>query len=102
MGIIHEDSDDIQEVSAINKSPMVPKKHQRVVQKIAQNLTQNVAQSTSKVNEAAVYDAAELDLIQSCLGKPVTLTDAKDSPIKVAKQKRKCITKEQDQSQDRS
>ena len=102
MGIIHEDSDDIQEVSAVNKSQMVPKKHQRVVQKIAQNVTQNVAQSTSKVGQAAVYDAAELDLIQSCLGKPVTLTDAEDSPVKVAKWKKKYITKEQDQSQDRS
>ena len=45
MGITHEDDDDIQEVSVVDKSPMVPEKHQRVVQKVAQN----VAQSTSKV-----------------------------------------------------
>ena len=28
MGITHEDDDDIQEVSAVDKSPMVPEKHQ--------------------------------------------------------------------------
>ena len=28
MGITHEDDDDIQEVSVVNKSPMVPEKHQ--------------------------------------------------------------------------
>ena len=95
MGITHEDDDNIKEVSAVDKSQMVPEKHQRVVQKF----TQNVAQSTSKVSEAAAYDAVELDLIQSCLGKPITLTDAEDSPVKVAKWK-KCSTKEQDQSWD--
>ena len=42
-----------------------------------------------------------LDLIQSCLGKPFTLMDAKESPIKVAtKWKKKCSMKEWDQSQD--
>ena len=75
---------------------MVPEKHQQVVQKV----TQNVAQSASKVSKAATYDAAELDLIQSCLGKPITLMDAEDSPVKVTKQK-KCSTKERDQSRDR-
>ena len=94
MGITHEDDDDIQEVSAANKSPMVPKKCQRVVQKITQNVAQNIAQSTSKVGEAAAYDAAELDLIQSCLGKPITLTDAEDSPVNVTKWKKKRSAKE--------
>ena len=84
MGITHEDDDDIQEVSAVDKSPMVPEKCQRVVQKIAQNVTQNITQSASKVGKAAAYDTAELDLIQSCLGKPVTPTDTEDSPVKVA------------------
>ena len=97
MGITHEDDDNIQEVSVVNKSPMVPEKCQRVVQKV----TQNVTQSASKVGEAAAYDAAELDLIQSCLGKPVTLMDTEDSAIKVAKQKKKHSTKEWDQSRDR-
>ena len=100
MDITHEGDDDIQEVSVVDKSPMVPEKCQKVVQKVTQNVTQNVTQSASKVGEAAVYDAVELDLIQSCLGKPVTPTDAKDSPIKVAKWKKKCSTKEQDQSWD--
>ena len=85
MGITHEGDDDIQEVSVVDKSLMVPEKCQRVVQKIAQN----VAQSASKVGEAAAYDAVELDLIQLCLGKPVTLMDAEDSPVKVAKQKKR-------------
>ena len=71
-----------------------------MVQKITQNVTLNVTQSTSKVGEAAAYDAAELDLIQSCLGKPVTLTDAEDSPVKVTKWKKKRSAKEQDQSWD--
>ena len=94
----HEDNDNIQEVSVVDKSPMVPEKHQQVVQKVAQNVTQ----STSKVSKVAAFDAAELDLIQSCLGKPVTPTDAEDSPIKVtSKWKKKCSAKERDQSQDR-
>ena len=100
MGITHEDNDDIQDVSVVDKSPMVPEKHQQVVQKVTQNVTQNVAQSTSKVSEAATYNAAELVLIQSFLGKPVTLMDAEDSPIKVAKWKKKHIAKEWDQSWD--
>ena len=73
-----------------------------MVQKVTQNVTQNVTQSTSKVSEVAAFDAAELDLIQSCLGKPITLTDTEDSPIKVAsKWKKKHSAKEWDQSQDR-
>ena len=99
--IIHEDDDNIQEVSAVDKSPMVPEKHQRVVQKVTQNVTQNVTQSASKVGELAVFNAVELDLIQSCLGKPVTLMDTEDSPVKVAsKQNKKHSTKEWDQSRD--
>ena len=74
---------------------MVPEKHQRV----GQNVAPNVTQSASKVGEAAAFDAAEFDLIQSCLGKPITLTDAKDSLIKATtKWKKKCSAKEQDQS----
>ena len=94
MGITHEDDDDIQEVSAVDKSLMVPEKCQRVVQKVTQNVTLNVTRSASKVSEAAVYYATELDLIQSCLGKPVTLMDAEDSPIKVTKWKKKHSAKE--------
>ena len=95
MGITHDDDDDIKEVSLFNKSLMVPEKCQRVVQ----NVAQNVIQSASKVGEVAAFDAAELDLIQSCLSKPITLTDTEDSPIKVAsKQKKKHSTKEWDQS----
>ena len=76
---------------------MVPEKCQRV----GQNVTQNVTQGTSKVGEAAALDTTELDLIQSCLGKPITLTDAKDSPVKAAtKWKKKHSTKEWDQSWD--
>ena len=98
IGITHDDNDDIKEVSLVNKSPMVPEKHQRV----GQNVAQHVTQSTSKVGKAATLDAAELDLIQSCLGKPITLSDAKDSPVKATtKWKKKHSTKEQDQSQDR-
>ena len=64
-------------------------------------MVQNVTQSASKVSEVAAFDAMELDLIQSCLVKPVTPTDAKDSPVKAtAKWKKKHSLKEQDQSQD--
>ena len=49
----------------------------------------------------AALDAAELGLIQSCLGKPVTLMDTEDSPINTAmKQKKKHSMKEWDQSWD--
>ena len=71
IGITHDDDDNIKEVSSVNKSPMVPEKHQRV----GQNIAQHVAQIASKVGKAATFDAAELDLIQSCLGNPVTLTE---------------------------
>ena len=68
---------------------------------MGQNVAQHVTQSTSKVGEVAALDAAKWDLIQSCLGKPITLTDAEDSPIKTAmKQKKKHSTKERDQSRD--
>ena len=97
IGITHDDNDDIKEVSLVNKSSMVPEMHQRV----EQNVIQHFAQSTSKVGEAAALDATELDLIQSCLGKPVTPMDTKDSPIKATtKWKKKHSTKERDQSQD--
>ena len=98
MGITHDDDDDdIKDVSSVDKSPMVLKKCQWV----GQNVTQNVAQSASKVGEAATLDATELDLIQLCLGKPVTLMDAKDSPVKTtSKRKKKHCVKEHDQSQD--
>ena len=78
MGITHDDDDNIKEVSLVDKSPMVPEKCQWVVQ----NITQNITQSASKVSEVAVFDAMELDLIQSCLGKPITLTDTEDCPVK--------------------
>ena len=62
---------------------------------------QNVMQSASKVSEAAVLDTAELDLIQSCLGKPISLMDTEDSPVKTASKWKKHSVKEWDQSQDR-
>ena len=98
MGITHDDhDDDIKEVSSVDKSLMVPEKCQWVEANVAQNITQ----SASKVSEMAVLDAAQLDLIQSCLGKPISLTDTKDSPVKPAsKWKKKRSVKEQDQSRD--
>ena len=97
MDITHDDDDDIKEVSSVHKSPMVLEKRQWV----GQNVAQHVTQSTSKVGEVAALDAAELGLIQSCLGKPVTLMDAEDSPVNTAmQQKKKCSMKEQDQSWD--
>ena len=88
MGITHDDDDDITE------------KHQQV----AQNITQSIAQSANTVGEAAVLDVVELQLIKSCLGQPITLTDTKaeDSPMKVTtKRKKKRSKNEQDQSHDR-
>ena len=102
MGITHKD-DDIKEIPPSNKSPMVPEKHQRVGQDAAQNVTESITQSTSEVGEAAVLDAAELDLIQSCLGKPIMLMDAEaeDSPMKATtKRKKKHSKNKQDQSRD--
>ena len=49
-------------------------------------------------------DAAELELIQSCLGKPIMPTDAEaeDNPMKATtKRKKKCSHEVQDQSCDR-
>ena len=102
MGITCED-DDIKEIPPSDKSLMVPEKHQWVGPDAAQNITQSITQSTSKVGEAAVLVAAELDLIQSCLGKPITPTDAEaeDSPMKVTtKRKKKHSKKKWDQSWD--
>ena len=96
IGISHDDDDDIKEVSSVDKSPMVREKCRRV----GQNVAQHVAQSASKVGEAAALDAAELDLIQSCLGKPVTPMDTEDSPVKATTKWKKCSAKEQDQSRD--
>ena len=96
MGITHND-DNIKEISPFDKSLMVPQKHQQVGQSVAQNVTW----SASKVGEAAVLDAAELQLIELCLGKPITPTDAEaeDSPMKATtKQKKKHSQKEWDQS----
>ena len=103
MGITHED-DDIKEISLSDKSPMVPEKCQWVGQNVTQNITQSIAQSASVVGKAAVLDVAELELIESCLGKSVTPTDteAEDSPMKATtERKKKCSQKEQDQSCDR-
>ena len=102
MGITHDD-DDIKEIPPSDKSPMVPEKCQWVGQDATQNVAQSITQSASKVSEAAVLDAAELDLIQSCLGKPITPMDAEaeDSPMKVTtKRKKKRSQKEWDQSCD--
>ena len=86
MGITHED-DDIKEVSPSDKSSMVPEKRQWLVKNIAQNITQ----SASMVSEAAVLDVAELELIQSCLGKPIMPMDveAEDSPMKATTKRKK-------------
>ena len=78
---------------------MVPEKRQWSGQEAAQNIAQSIAQNTSKVSEAAVLDAAELDLIQLYLGKPVMPmnAEAEDSPMKVmTKRKKKCSQKEWD------